>query len=75
MGPRCFRKKDSIPPACGVHNALLVQAVVSIDENAPSLGQVACSVCPVSNLVVDDLDPRSYEEETEFGEDASQGVA
>lgn len=61
MGPGCFRKKESNPPACGLHNVALEQTVIAIDENAPYLGRVNCFVCPVSNSVVEDtemLDPR-----------------
>jgi hypothetical protein len=61
MGPRCFRKKESNPPACGLHNVALEQKVIAIDENAPHLGRVTCFVCPVSDAVVEDvemLDPR-----------------
>lgn len=61
MGPGCFRKKESNPPACGLHNVEFEQRVIAIDENAPYLGRVPCFVCPVSNSVVEDtemLDPR-----------------
>jgi hypothetical protein len=61
MGPRCFRKKESTPPACGLHDVVLEQRMIAIDENAPYLGRVTCFVCPVSNSVVEDaemLDPR-----------------
>jgi len=61
MGPRCFRKKASNPPAGGLHNVELEQRVIAIDENAPHLGRVTCVVCPVSDAVVEDtemLNPR-----------------
>ena len=61
MGPRCFRKKESNPPACGLHDVELEQRVIAIDENAPYLGRVTCFVCPASDSVVEDtemLDPR-----------------
>jgi hypothetical protein len=54
MGPQCYRKTDSIPHVCGLHNVLLVKRVISIDQNAPHLGHVACYVCPVSETVVQD---------------------
>ena len=56
MGPRCFRKKESNPPACGLHNVALEERVVAIDENAPYLGRVTCFVCPVSDAVLGDTD-------------------
>jgi hypothetical protein len=40
------------PPVCGVHNAVLVEKQVSIDQNQPSLGLVTCLICPVSKAVV-----------------------
>jgi hypothetical protein len=33
MTEPCFRKKDSDPPVCGVHHAILLQKMVSIDAN------------------------------------------
>jgi hypothetical protein len=60
MGPGCFRKKESNPPACGLHDVEFEHRVISIDENAPGLGRVTCLVCPVSDSVVEDtemLDP------------------
>jgi hypothetical protein len=56
MGFQCFRKKESDPPVCGLHNVPLVEIVVSIDQNAPNLGTVDCYVCPVSNTVIRDLE-------------------
>jgi hypothetical protein len=56
MGPRCYRKTESNPPACGLHNVLLVKTVISIDQNAPHLGRVACYVCPASETVVQDME-------------------
>jgi hypothetical protein len=54
MAAPCFRKKDSNPPACGVHLVLLVPVTVAIDNNAPHLGEVPCIVCPVSRQVLPD---------------------
>jgi hypothetical protein len=53
MAP-CFRKLNSNPPVCGVHNVALVQRNLSIDWNAPRLGQLTAYVCPVSGQVVPD---------------------
>jgi hypothetical protein len=54
MAVPCFRKKDSSPPVCGVHKALLVPVRVAIDHNAPHLGEVPCFVCPVTRQVLPD---------------------
>jgi hypothetical protein len=54
MAAPCFRKKDSDPPVCGLHQVLLVPVTVAIDHNAPHLGAVPCFVCPVGRQVVPD---------------------
>ena len=56
MTERCFKKKDSSPPSCGVHNVLLVFGETAIDPLAPYLGRVNCFICPISELVVHDSD-------------------
>jgi hypothetical protein len=56
MARTCFRKKDSNPPVCGVHSAVLVQKQISIDSNAPGLGHITCYICPVSQAVVQEVD-------------------
>jgi hypothetical protein len=53
MPVQCFEKRDSDRPVCGAHNVPLVQDLVPIDANAPWLGRIACSFCPVSRVVVD----------------------
>jgi hypothetical protein len=52
MAVQCFQKKGSNPPVCGLHEVEFVQRQVSIDPNAPGLGRVICSLCPVSRSVV-----------------------
>jgi len=52
MTEPCFRKKESNPPVCGVHNAILVAKMVSIDANLAGLGLVSCMICPTSLTVV-----------------------
>jgi hypothetical protein len=52
MREPCFRKRESNPPVCGVHEAILVAKVVSIDANLAGLGLVACMICPISLTVV-----------------------
>jgi hypothetical protein len=54
MAAVCFRKKNSHPPVCGVHNVALVESKLPIDANAPHLGHVTGYVCPVSRQVVAD---------------------
>ena len=55
MAEQCFRKKNSDPPVCGLHNVALVQNRISIDSNAPGLGHITCYICPVSHAVVLDV--------------------
>ena len=50
----CFKKKDSEPPVCGVHNVPLVQHQSSKYSELSMLGDFAFLVCPVSGLVVRD---------------------
>jgi hypothetical protein len=52
MTESCFKKKVSNPPVCGVHNVAIVKRQISIDSNAPELGQINCYICPVSRAVV-----------------------
>ena len=54
MTGSCFKKKDTSPPVCGVHNVTVSEHRISIDSNAPGLGQVICFLCPVSRAVVDE---------------------
>jgi hypothetical protein len=53
MPPRCFRKKDTNPPLCGVHNVQLGQHRSSEHSAATKLGDFEFLVCPVSGQVVD----------------------
>jgi hypothetical protein len=59
MAQGCFRKKDSDPPVCGVHNVRLIQDETPLDPLAPHLGKVTCLRCPVSRFVV--LDSQTNE--------------
>jgi len=52
MTEPCFRKKESNPPMCGVHEAILLHKMVSIDSNHSELGMIACLICPASHAVV-----------------------
>jgi hypothetical protein len=52
MTEPCFRKRESKPPVCGVHDAILVEKLVSIDANLPTLGMISCLICPTSKSVV-----------------------
>jgi hypothetical protein len=57
MGQQCFTKTDSNPPACGVHDSLLIETTINGDELIPGLGQITCFMCPVSEQVVNDITP------------------
>jgi hypothetical protein len=52
MMQQCYVKKDPKQPVCAVHNVVLEQNRISIDSNAPGLGQITCYLCPVSRAVV-----------------------
>ena len=52
MAEQCFRKDDSNPPVCGVHNKTLQRTRISIDSQAAWLGHVTCDLCPTSRAVV-----------------------
>ncbi len=59
MAQRCFIKKGSDPPVCGVHEVALVQDNVPIDPFAHQLGLIACLRCPVSGTVpIDEPKPK-----------------
>jgi hypothetical protein len=45
-------KKDSTPSMCAVHNVVLLQKQVPIDQIQPGLGSITCFICPVTNAVV-----------------------
>jgi hypothetical protein len=49
---RCFKKKDSDPPLCGIHHVPLIESETTIDVLAPFLGSINCLTCPVSHMVV-----------------------
>jgi hypothetical protein len=57
MGPQCFRRKDSEPPACGVHDLPLMKRQSSDDPEASFFGEFEYLVCPVSGYVVSDASP------------------
>jgi hypothetical protein len=54
MAAPCFKKPNSHPPVCGIHNVALLERGFAIDSNAPYLGRVTVYVCPVSRKVVAD---------------------
>ena len=49
---KCFQKKGSDPPVCGVHDVRLIETTVPIDSNAPHLGEITCLKCPVGDVIV-----------------------
>jgi hypothetical protein len=52
MSDHCFKKDESSSPICGVHGVVLVVTQISIDNHAPSLGEVSVLKCPVSQTIV-----------------------
>jgi hypothetical protein len=52
--PKCFAKKGSNPPVCGVHNVKLVEHQSGFESIAGGVGNFTFLVCPVSNQAVDD---------------------
>jgi hypothetical protein len=59
MEPPCFKKKDSDPPACGLHNVPLVKKQLPAGTLAPGYESFAFLACPVSSQVINDEAPRS----------------
>jgi hypothetical protein len=54
MKEQCFRKKDSNPPVCGVHNVPLVQKRLPDEMIAAGYRAFMFLVCPVSGEVLDE---------------------
>jgi hypothetical protein len=54
MSEQCFKKKNTNPAVCGVHDVALTLHMISIDANAPGLGKISCYRCPVTGAVVPD---------------------
>jgi hypothetical protein len=53
MDCRCFRKKDSNPPICGLHNVQLIQKQAHEELSVSGLGIFTYLVCRRSGEVVD----------------------
>jgi hypothetical protein len=54
MAEQCFKKKDSNPPACGVHNVPLVRKHLSNEMVAAGYKGFTFLVCPTSGAVLND---------------------
>jgi hypothetical protein len=54
MAERCFIKKDSNPPVCGVHNVRLKLTQVSDELIASGYKGFTFLVCPMSGTVLND---------------------
>jgi hypothetical protein len=54
MARRCFRKKGSNPPVCGVHQVPLTQKESSDDSDTSRFGNFTYLACPVSGQVLND---------------------
>jgi hypothetical protein len=48
----CFKRYDSDPPFCGLHDVPLILRKELIDPDSPFLGLTNCLACPVSGLVI-----------------------
>jgi hypothetical protein len=54
MKDRCFKKKGSNPPVCGVHNVPLLRKQLPVELIAAGFEAFTFVVCPVSGEVLDD---------------------
>ena len=59
MATQCFKKKESNPPTCCVHNVPLEPRQLPVELAAAGLKASAFLICPVSDQVLTD-------EETNF---------
>jgi len=54
MAEQCFKKKDSNPPVCGVHNVPLVRKQLSNKMIAAGYKGFTILVCPISGAVLNE---------------------
>ena len=54
MAEPCFKKKDSNPPVCGVHNLPLVERQLPDELIAAEYKAFTFFVCPVSEAALKD---------------------
>jgi hypothetical protein len=54
MAEPCFRKEDSDPPICGVHNVRLVEKQLPDEMIGSGYQGFTFLVCPVSGAVLND---------------------
>jgi hypothetical protein len=59
MPTKCFIKRDSEPPVCGVHNVKLVEHQTSREGLAGGVGNFTFLARPVSGQVFDDASART----------------
>jgi hypothetical protein len=59
MAEQCFRKKNSNPPTCGVHNAPLIRKQLSEELIAAGYKDFTFLICPMSGAVLNDEATRS----------------
>jgi hypothetical protein len=52
MTEQCFKRKDSDPPVCGVHNVPLAPWDELSDISEPSGGLISYFRCPTSDALV-----------------------
>jgi hypothetical protein len=54
MAKQCFRKENSNPPVCGVHDAQLIMKQLPDEMIAVGYKPLTFFVCPVSGAVLND---------------------
>lgn len=54
MAEQCYVKKDSHPPACGVHGVVLIRKKLPDALIAAGYKGFSFFVCPVSGVVLND---------------------
>jgi hypothetical protein len=54
MAKQCFKKKDSNPPTCGLHNVRLLRKRLPNELIAAGFKPFTFLVCPVSGEVLND---------------------
>ena len=61
MTEQCFRKEDSNPPVCGVHEVPLITRQLPDEMIAVGYKYLTFLACPVSGAVLNDEKKRKYE--------------
>ena len=56
----CFQKVNTTPPLCGIHYMPLMREQVPVDPHMPQLAKVDCFRCPVSGMIVKELEKQGF---------------